>query len=356
MTISGLRELTDHRGPFASVYIGTVSDTEDAAHQQRLRVRAVRDALREEGATEAVLDAVEQGLGDPPPGRAGQAVIADADGLLLSEPLPEPPARTTVRLSAMPYLLPLLQLRRPPVAYAVVVVDDRGADLYTVDATGRRTDRRTESAPFPEHKVHGGGTAHRSMQSRVEETVRRTIDATAEEVARLADRADATVIVVAGEIGARTALAGALASHRRHIVQIEGFTRETPYDRAEFERRVDEVLSEQWHDRFLDIVGRFEQGRAHGLAVQGVAAAAEALSQRNIETLLIDPAAIGERAVHVGADPTEVEAASLPSGRSALRRADEALPLAALAADAEIVTTDGEPGLTEGVGAVLRHR
>ncbi|MDN2502588.1 hypothetical protein FHY52_38765, partial [Nocardia nova] len=78
MTISGLRELTEHPGPFASVYIETVSD------------------------------AVERGLSDPPPGRAGQAVIADADGVLLTAALPEPPARTTVRLSDMPYLLPLL--------------------------------------------------------------------------------------------------------------------------------------------------------------------------------------------------------------------------------------------------------
>ncbi|WP_439117629.1 baeRF2 domain-containing protein, partial [Nocardia nova] len=80
--------------------------------------------------------------------------------------LPEPPARTTVRLSDMPYLLPLLQLRPPAVAHVVVVVDDRGADLYTDDGDGHRTDRRTEGAHHPEHKVHGGGWSHRSMQSR----------------------------------------------------------------------------------------------------------------------------------------------------------------------------------------------
>ena len=135
--------MTERPGPFASVYIETVSDTEDAAHQQRLRSRAVRETLDEDGAESAVLDAVERGLSDPPPGRAGQAVIADVDGVLLTAALPEPPARTTVRLSDMPYLLPLLQLRPPAVAHVVVVVDDRGADLYAVDGDGHRTDRRT---------------------------------------------------------------------------------------------------------------------------------------------------------------------------------------------------------------------
>lgn len=134
--------MTEHPGPFASIYIETVSDTEDAAHQQRLRSRAVRKALDGDGADSAVLDAVERGLSDPPPGHAGQAVIADADGVLLTEALPEPPARTTVRLSSMPYLLPLLQSRSPALAHVVAVVDDRGADLYTEGRIRPRCRRR----------------------------------------------------------------------------------------------------------------------------------------------------------------------------------------------------------------------
>ncbi|WP_094026296.1 baeRF2 domain-containing protein [Nocardia cerradoensis] len=356
MTISGLRELTEHPGPFASVYIETVSDTEDAAHQQRLRSRAVREALDGNGADRAVLDAVERGLSDPPPGRAGQAVIADADGVLLTEALPEPPARTTVRLSSMPYLLPLLQLRSPAMAHVVAVVDDRGADLYTVDGDGHRTDHRTEGAQHPVHKAHGGGWAHRSMQSRVEETVRRTIDATAEEVVRLADEAGAGLIVVAGEISARTALVGALASHHRRVVQIDGFTRHTSEDRADLDRRVGEVLQDLARTRVRDVLGEFEQRRAHELAVQGLPGVAAALTERNVETLLIDPAVIGDRAVHVGQDPTAVQASDLPSGRGVVRRADEALPLAALAAGADIVTIDRDPAPTDGVAALLRHR
>ncbi|MBV7706215.1 hypothetical protein NOVA_25865 [Nocardia nova] len=356
MTISGLRELTERPGPFASVYIETVSDTEDAAHQQRLRSRAVRETLDEDGAESAVLDAVERGLSDPPPGRAGQAVIADVDGVLLTAALPEPPAHTTVRLSDMPYLLPLLQLRPPAVAHVVVVVDDRGADLYAVDGDGHRTDRRTEGAHHPEHKVRGGGWSHRSMQSRVEETVRRTIDATAEEVVRLADGAAAGLIVVAGEISARTALVGALASHHRQVVQLDGFTRQANDDRADLDRRVAEVLQDRTRARFRDLVDGYEQRRAHELAVQGLPGVAAALTERNVETLLIDPAVIGDRAVHAGPDPTAVQASDLPSGHINLRRADEALPLAALAAGAGIVTIDRDPVPTDGVAALLRHR
>ncbi|NKY51090.1 Rv2629 family ribosome hibernation factor [Nocardia vermiculata] len=355
MTISGLRELTEHRGPFASVYVGTVSDTEDAAQQQRLQVRAVREALSEDGAQADVLDAVEQGLADLPPGRAGQAVIADADGLLLAKQLPQPPDRTTTRVSPMPYLLPLLRLRRATQPHVVALVDERGADLYTVDAHGVRTDHTLEGTQHPVHKVRGGGFAHQSMQSRVEETVRRTIDATAEDVERLADQVGAAFVIVAGEITARTALGGALASHRHHVVQLEGFNRQDPPGRAEFEQRVDQVIDRQAEDHLHEVAARFEQGSAHELAVQGVPATADALARRNVETLLIEPGSLGDRDVHVGSDPTFVQADDPRTGDSVRRRADEALPLAAVAADSEIVVVDPEFGLTEGVGAVLRH-
>ncbi len=292
---------------------------------------------------------------EPVPGRAGQAVIADADRVVLTEALPTPPARTTVRLSGLPYLLPLLQLGSAAAPYAVAVVDDHGADLHAVDDEGRRIHRTTEGTRHPARKPHGDQPAHRSAHSRVEETIRRTIDDTAGETKRLADAAAADLIVVAGDISARTALSGALISHNRHVVQLEGLTRRNRHDRVAVDRRVHEVLDDRVRAR-SDIAGRFEQARAHGLAVQGLGDTAAALTERNVEALLIDPAAVGERTVYIGSDPARVQRTRLPSDGGTRCRADEALPLAALAVDAGIVTTDRQLRLTDGVGGLLRHR
>jgi hypothetical protein len=175
-------------------------------------------------------------------------------------------------------------------------------------------------------------------------------------VVRLADEAGAGLIVVAGEISARTALVGALASHHRRVVQIDGFTRQASDDRADLDRRVGQLLQDRQRSRVRDVLDGFEQRRTHELAVQGLPGVAAALAERNVETLLIDPAVIGDRAVHVGQDPTAVQASALPSGPGVVRRADEALPLAALAAGADIVTIDRDPAPTDGVAALLRHR
>ncbi|AHH18332.1 hypothetical protein NONO_c35450 [Nocardia nova SH22a] len=51
----------------------------------------------------------------------------------------------------------------------------------------------------------------------------------------------------------------------------------------------------------------------------------------------------------------ELEAQLWPLGPTMLRRADEALPLAALAVGAGIVTLEPEHALADGVGGLLRH-
>ncbi|MCM6772133.1 hypothetical protein NDR87_02420 [Nocardia sp. CDC159] len=350
----GLRELADHEGPFGSVYVDGVPAAEDAGHQERLRRRAIREELVERGAPPALVDAIDDAL-TLPPGQPGQAIIAGADGVLIAEQLPVAPPRPVIRFSPLPYVLPLLGLREPRTPYVAVVVDRTGADIHGVDARGHRLARTVRGTEFPLHKTGGGGTAHGSIQHRVEETVRRNIRAVGREVTELADRAGATLVLVAGEVGDRAALSDALRPRGRRVIQLEGVSRTAGSDPAALDSRIRRVLREEAELRCRALEELFHQEQGRGLATQGIAATTAALREANADILLIDADTLGDRAVRVGADPTQVMPVELSPQRTWLRRADEALPLAALAGRATVVATGRDHAPAEGVGAILRH-
>jgi hypothetical protein len=90
--------------------------------------------------------------------------------------------------------------------------------------------------------------------------------------------------------------------------------------------------------------------------VQGFPAVTAALREANVATLIIDESGLGDRTVWTGSTPSLVAAdpaALMPFGEHGEARADEAVPVAAIAVGADIVA-DGH-GLTDGVGALLRH-
>src|SRR5579884_100009 len=105
------RELVDAHGPFASVYFEDSHDTQDAATQLELRWRGLREELVEQGVDKSVIGDMERGVMDlrPPIGRSGRGVIAGADGVLLNEHLLRPPAAPIVRVSELPYIVPVVE-------------------------------------------------------------------------------------------------------------------------------------------------------------------------------------------------------------------------------------------------------
>ncbi|HEX6351961.1 hypothetical protein [Actinophytocola sp.] len=102
-----------------------------------------------------------------------------------------------------------------------------------------------------------------------------------------------------------------------------------------------------------------ESARPEGLVVDGLARCAATVSAGDAEALVVRLDLIGDRAVWVGgthrdevaADPETTRAAGLPPNP---QRADEALPMAALAIGAEVLVTEDLP-LADGVGVLLRN-
>ncbi|TQM26497.1 Vms1/Ankzf1 family peptidyl-tRNA hydrolase [Nocardia bhagyanarayanae] len=363
-----IRQVAERNGPFATVCIDASHDTEDAAHQTELRWRSIHDQLAGDGASDRMLAALDAAIAETPPGegRSGRLLIADDEAVLVDERLPDPPAREIVRVSPMPYLLPLIEKEAEQVPHVVAVVDRVGCDLRAVDEHGTAVGETVQGDEHPVHKVPGGGWAHLSMERRVEETVRRNIDEVAQEVSALADRVHADVVVLAGEVAARSALHNAMPKHGdipehgAEIVEIEAGGRAEGIDTEAFDSEVHQAVAHAAEQRRRAVLDRFaaERERPGGLAVAGLTATTEALRMANVDRLLIDESALGDRVVRVGSGPGQVDAdgGGLVEETARACRADEALPVAALAVGASITPVGEDMTLPDGVGALLRHR
>jgi hypothetical protein len=357
MDTRAIGDLTTARGPFASVHFDDSHHTEDAAKRLRLRVKEITVALADQGADEPTVEALVRAIEDAPPpvGESGRSLIAAHGEVLLDEHLAGPPATQVVRYSDLPYLVPLAShaAGRPP--YLVVVADRAGAEIT---AYGEGTPR-TESANG--HPMSAGDTSYKDLQSRAEETAKQNLEAVARRVAKTAERAGAELIVLAGEVQARTALHDLLPERVRRVsTAVEGGSRAPGSSRGELDRRVAELLMGRRLSALDDVAERFraETGRGSGLAVSGLAGVTAALAEGNVETLLVGEP--GNAVVYTGPEPGQLGTAkprldALGVPDPSRHRADEAVPYAAFATGAELVVMDERLRLADGFGALLRH-
>ncbi|MBB4683266.1 Rv2629 family ribosome hibernation factor [Amycolatopsis jiangsuensis] len=353
-------ELVSAQGPFVSVHFDDSHRTEDAGKQLRLRVKDITTALEEQKADAETVDAVVRAIEDAPPpvGESGRSLIAAGGEVLVDHRLAGPPPALEARHSALPYLVPLAshEAQRPP--HVVVVADAVGADITRYGRDGAHSETVT-GQNHPVHTVRGGGTAHKDLQNRSEETVKQNLEEVAGAVARAADHVGAEVVVLAGEVQARSALHELLPESVRRITEtVEGASRAEPS--GELDGQVAELLLNRRATELDDLAERFraETGRESGLAVSGLAGVTAALSEASVETLLVgDPGDAmvftGPEPAQVGADGTRLDALGVPE--PSRNRADEALPYAAVATGANIVAMDERLPLQDGFGALLRH-
>ncbi|MFC4852034.1 hypothetical protein [Actinophytocola glycyrrhizae] len=108
-------------------------------------------------------------------------------------------------------------------------------------------------------------------------------------------------------------------------------------------------------DQFL-----FESSRPDGPVVQGLGHCAAALRDGNADAVVLVEGVLGGESVWVGGthrdqvaqECAELRALGMPANR---QRADEALPMAALKVDAELLVGPADLPLADGVGVLLRH-
>lgn len=368
VTGTSLREVVERSGPFASVYFDSTHDTEIATRRLDLRCRSIRDKLDAAGASQRMLGALDIAFAAGPadPGRCGRALIADAATVLVDERLAEPPLHEIVRMSPLPCLLPLIEQRAPRVPHVVAVVDQVGAELRGVNGHGDTVTQSVHGLGYPRHRDRG--SAQRTLQRRVQEVVRRNAIVLAQEVGAVADGVGAVAIVLAGDVTVRSALRKALdalsgsatatgipSADYRRIIEIDADNGAPHGDRG---TQLDKAVAEAAELWFDDILEHYATGRGQlgGTTTGGLPDTTAALRKTTVAQLFIDSVALGDRRVLVGKTHTEVATSAHDlTGPAELRRADEAVPVAAIAAGSDIVPLDGQLTLPDGVGALLKE-
>ncbi|CDO85918.1 hypothetical protein AWC29_07990 [Mycobacterium triplex] len=334
------RELLGAPGPFASVYFEDSDDDGDPSPRLELTWRKLRNELQQHGAAESITAAIEHAVKQLrlPIGRGGRAVVASAGGVVLNEHLLRPTAATIVRVSELPYIVPILEFGVAHSDYLLVVADRTGAFITShVDAA-----RYSEA-------VDGRGAKGQQLHT------------VARRIGELVHDTSFGALFLVGDADARSTLLTALPEPiRKRVTSLPIAGRRGGYDFEEIQRAIDTTLLWQRQGVMDTAAARFtdELARRSGLAAEGLAAVCAALRQGTVATLIIgdidDATVIADEGL-----ATVAPSAVARSGQSAptvrTLRADEALPLLAISTGASVVRIDERITPADGIGAILRR-
>jgi hypothetical protein len=344
-----LRPLLTAPGPFASVYFEDSHATQDADTQLELRWRGLREQLEELGADESVTADMERAVLDvrPPIGRSGRGMVASAEGVVLNEHLIRPTAAPIVRLSKLPYVIPIVEHGFQEASYLLVEVDHTGGDITVHDSAGERTEAVEAE--------------DRDPQLRTDEAASRNLRAVADRVEELIADAGPEAVFVVGEVRSRSDFLATLPHQVKTVaVELQVGARHSGHDTDKAHQAVEAELLKRRLAAIDDVAQRFtaEVGRQSGLAAEGLGPVCSGLRQGAVDTLIIGE--IGEDTVVADEDLTTLAPNAdvlSEQGAAAARtlRADEALPMFAVSVGASLVRTDERIAPADGVGAVLRY-
>lgn len=356
------RTLLASQGPYGSVYFDDSYDTEDADRQIELRWRALREQLEQQGAEPAITDRIGRAIEDAAPaiGRSGRALVASAEGVLVNEHLIRPMS-SIVRVSALPYIVPVVEHGVDRATYAVVIVDHAGADI-TLYRDGVSVADTVDAGAYPVHKASSAESAGYGDPQRTAESARhQNMRAVATRLAELVDDVDPEALFVVGEVQSRADLAAELPKRvATRVTELHVGARRSGFDDDELWHEIGQAFQRRRLEDIDDAAQRFsaEVGRESGLAVQGLHSVTAALRAGAVETLIIGE--LGDETVVAGDDitmvaPNENVLSELGTAPTRTLRADEALPMMAIATDASLVRTDERIAPTDGIAAVLRY-
>jgi hypothetical protein len=368
MDVSFLEPVFAAPGPFATVCADVTHTSENADTELELRVRGISERLTEQGVPEGVVEAVRgrllEGNEGGEAGRLrGRAVVVASDGtVVLDEPLVDAPLREVAEWSPQPDLMPILRQLPGRVPHVVVVADRVGADLTYVGLPGQEDDERTiEGDTFHMRKVKVGGWAHDHWQNSAENQWEENASRVADRITSFARRLSPRFVLIAGDVRARTILAGqATDLWKDLVVTMDEGGRAAGADREPIDRRAGELVAEHDAREMAQVVEQIQAAAAHGLSVTGTAPVVDALRKNQVETLVLADEQDDERLL-VGSSPLELgvnqddmqalgvqEVHSVPGERALLAAA------VATKAGVVVVPTTAMPGDVR-VAAVLRY-
>ena len=353
-------------GPWCTAYVPAGTGTVDSLEAGDVRPGNAQAQLEAQGAAAADIEAMEQALQPATglPGPVSRFVLVHSGKAEVNEVLPGDlvlPER--VAMEPVPDLLPLVKHRPEELPYVVAEVSREHGEirLYRAGAGAPSSVREVEGESENIHKFHGGGWSELRFQHHTEDVWRRNADEVAGEIDRVARASGARLIVLAGDIRARGLVKDNLSEASQALVsEVDSHTHTGGADSANLEDQVNQRVAELWAEEQQTVMDRLavQEGQANPEAAHGVGAVVHALQQAQVDTLILDDAALSERTMlALAAEPWIATAKEEALGAEVLGEvpAPAALLRAAALTDARVLLVPG-PVLPEGVhvAALLR--
>ncbi|HEX2048352.1 MAG TPA: Vms1/Ankzf1 family peptidyl-tRNA hydrolase [Acidimicrobiales bacterium] len=359
---SDLADLVKAPGPFLTVQLTTESGIDNAAQRSEQRWKPVRDEASAQGTPEDVLAEVDPLIPDAHLRGDGLAVVATPVGVLHVEHGSRlPNDRDLVRWASLPSLVQVIAWRQRTPGYVTVLADRLGADLSGYRREGPEIQREAGGDDHPIRKPNAGGWSQRRYQERAEHTWERNAADAAEQVAKLARRVDARVVVAAGDQRAVTLLTEALPAELAERLHVVSAGRSEDGSEQSFEEQARIAVELAVNADGDALLEKFREERGQGdRAVEGVEATLNALAMAAVDVLLLAPDDPDDsRTAWFGPDPAQLalredDLRGLGVEQPADGRLADVAVRAALGTGASIWIVEPGAGLDGGMGAVLR--
>lgn len=344
MSNPDLREFVDASGQYLTIVVPTPSHHGDAEHRLSIRwknaISEIADGADDGWPPEEL--AMLEALGEQLPHGAGESVVVlhRRGGPTLIEFLDEPVRETMVSDGPLPRLATLIEARQRAVPHVVVETDRAGADLTAFDGGSVLATDVVEGDRLHIHRGHPGGWSQRRFQQRAENTWEDNARLVADAAADLARRVDAELIVVVGEVRARSLLVEELDG-AHDVPDVVGLESGSPDAIAD---DVVRLLADRVARRITELVEQVRTALPEGRATTDTDATLSALADGRVETLLVHDDVAEE------AELTEREIAGVPAGARAV---DVAVTIA-LRTDADVVVVPRLSVMDDPIAATLR--
>ncbi|ARJ06193.1 hypothetical protein GCM10010988_13900 [Cnuibacter physcomitrellae] len=348
---SALARELEQLGGWTTVYTDLSVDTGDPSRTEALRRRAVVDGVRQAGAPEADVAAVEALLAEPThlPSPTTLFALVREGQVVVRQVVEEAAVRPDVHTyGPVPDLVPLLAHLAHAATY-VLVEAERGTASVTLRRLGDAAPEQSETIEGRQEdltKVRAGGWSEIDYQHRTEEIWKQNETEVASFVDRLVLDRRPDLVIVSGDVRARELLVDALSKESRALLtQIDenaGAPGASQQTLAAGVARAVAALAESRRASALERLRQFD-GEADGRAAVGLGATVSALQQAQVETLLVDSRVLEGRTVLALGEAPWVATASdaLSEGVEPVTvGAAQALLRAALMTDAEVVFAD----------------
>ena len=359
MRLDILRPLYAGEDGCASVYLDTSRATEDAAELIGLRWRAAREQLAGQGAGADTLDALEEVVTGGARPEPGLAAFARSGEVLFTARLPHPPRREISRYAPLPHLMPLLAQYPPQVTHLQVAADRSGGEIMAVRAADIIVKERVDGLGWPVHKTSVGGWSQARYQRSAEEAWEENAKQLAEAVTAAAGQAAAELIVVGGDVRARTLLLDHLGKPLRDRAVV--VDREVAVDSEQMAEAADQSARARTDKEARRRLENLRSQLSRGTATEGLAETLTALRDGQASDVLIADDPSSTASAWIGPQPADLavsegELRERGIGRIARDRADAAVVRAVTATAAELwFVPEGEQPPRAGIGALLRY-